>query len=61
MELTQIYTAEDEIEAHLLKSALQRSRIDTKLEPNFSGPPEGGMFPVGGTVPHNQWRIWVQK
>jgi len=61
MELTQIYTAGDEIEAHLLKRALQRSGIDIKIEPDFSGPPVGGMFPVGGAMPHKQWRIWVQK
>ena len=61
MELTQIYTAEDEIEAQLFKRALQRSGIHSKIEPDFSGPPVGGMFPVGGTMPHKHWRIWVQK
>ena len=45
----------------MLKRALEHSGIDAEVEPEFSGPPVGGMFPVGGTMPHKQWRILAQE
>jgi len=56
-----VYTAPNETDAVLLRGYLRRAGIRSELRPDFSGPPVGGMFPVGGIMPHKQWSIWVQK
>jgi hypothetical protein len=50
MEFIPVYTARNETEAEHVRSYLRRGGIDCKLQPSSSGPPLGGMFPVGGTM-----------